>query len=54
MIGGNPFTIADTKIVVEMWQAGSSAVAIAAKLGNGRTRNSILGCLLYTSDAADE
>ena len=43
MIGVNPFTIADTKIVVEMWQAGSSAVAIAAKLGNGRTRNSILG-----------
>ena len=43
MINGNAFTVSDTKIVVEMWQEGKSAVAIAAKLGNGRTRNSILG-----------
>ena len=38
-----PWSARDKAILIEMWQAGASAVAIAHKLGNGRTRNSILG-----------
>ena len=38
-----PFTDDDVKIVIEMWQEGKSAVLIAERLGNDRTRNSILG-----------
>jgi len=32
-------------IVLDMWRKGETAVAIAETLGNGRTRNSVLGYL---------
>ncbi len=38
-----PWSIADKALLVKMWQEGCSAHMIAAKLGNGRTRNSVLG-----------
>jgi hypothetical protein len=40
-----PWSIKERNLMVELWQAGESAAVIAFKLGNGRTRNSVLGHL---------
>ena len=40
-----PWTPQDRTLLIKMWQDGISAHIIAATLGNGRTRNAVLGYL---------
>lgn len=40
-----PWTTRERDMMVKLWQDGESAAVIAAKLGNNRTRNSVLGFL---------
>jgi len=40
-----PWSASDKATLIQMWQNGASAHVIAAKLGNGRTRNAVLGYL---------
>jgi GcrA cell cycle regulator len=40
-----PWTASDKELLIKMWQNGASAHVIAARLGNGRTRNAVLGYL---------